>query len=64
MRCLCCQGPVQKSTAPVNVQRNGYRLAWKAVPAWVCSRCGSTYFEPHEVQQVRNALRAVQGLGK
>ena len=61
MRCLGCQGSVQKSTAPVTVARNGNRLSWRDVPAWVCSRCGTAYFEPAEVQRVRKAL---DGLGR
>src|SRR5215207_9739557 len=39
MRCLRCQGPVERGSAPVRVERNAYRLAWEDVPAWVCSRC-------------------------
>ena len=61
MRCLGCQGPVQKSTAPVTVARKGYRLSWRDVPAWVCTRCGAAYFEPAEVTKVRTAL---DGLGR
>ena len=61
MRCLGCQGPVQRSTAPVSVARNGYCLTWRDVPAWVCTRCGSAYFEPAEVVRIRTAL---QGLGR
>jgi hypothetical protein len=62
MRCLRCQGPVQKGTAPVRVERDGYRLAWESVPAWVCTRCEHAYFEPREVDTVRNALRAMKSL--
>ena len=57
MRCLRCQGPVERGTAAVRVERSGYRLAWEKVPAWVCSRCELAYFEPAEVETVRRALR-------
>lgn len=60
MRCLACQGPVQRSTAPVTVARSGYRLTWREVPAWVCTRCGSAYFEPAEVKNVRTALQGLR----
>lgn len=63
MRCLSCQGAVQKGTAPVRVDRDGYRLAWEQVPAWVCSRCGMSYFEPTEVETVRKAVRALRTMG-
>jgi YgiT-type zinc finger domain-containing protein len=59
MRCLRCQGPVERGTAPVRVEREGYRLAWEQVPAWVCCRCELAYFEPREVEAVRRALRAL-----
>jgi len=59
MRCLRCQGPVERGTAPVRVERDGYRLAWEQVPAWVCSRCELAYFEPREVEAVRRALQAL-----
>lgn len=62
MKCLRCQGPVQRGTAPVRVDRDGYKLAWEAVPAWVCTRCEHAYFEPQEVETVRKALRAMRKL--
>jgi YgiT-type zinc finger domain-containing protein len=62
MRCLRCQGPVERGTAPVQIERDGYRLAWEKVPAWVCSRCELPYFEPREVETVRKALRAMRKL--
>lgn len=64
MRCLRCQGPVERGSAPVHVERNGYRMAWENVPAWVCSRCELAYFEPDEVETIRNAVRAMQSLAK
>lgn len=64
MRCLRCQGPVERGTAPVHVERSGYRMAWEKVPAWVCCRCELSYFEPHEVETIRNAVRAMQSLAK
>lgn len=64
MRCLRCQGPVERGTAPVRVERNGYRMAWEQVPAWVCGRCELAYFEPHEVETVRQALDAMRTLSK
>ncbi|HKI01032.1 MAG TPA: YgiT-type zinc finger protein [Thermoanaerobaculia bacterium] len=64
MRCLRCQGTVERGTAPVRVERNGYRLAWEDVPAWVCGRCELAYFEPREVDTIRRALNAMQALSK
>ena len=60
MRCLSCQGPVERSTTRVKVERGGCRLEWDAVPAWVCSRCGQKYFEPQEVERIQGVVRAVE----
>jgi hypothetical protein len=62
MRCLRCQGPVEKGTAPVRLEGEGYRLAWEQVPAWVCTRCELAYFEPDQVETVRKALLAMRSL--
>lgn len=64
MRCLRCQGAVEKGTAPVRVERNGYKLAWEQVPAWVCKRCELAYFEPCEVETIRRALGAMRALSQ
>jgi len=64
MRCLRCQGPVERGSAPVSVERNGYRLAWEAVPAWICRRCDLAYFEPKEVETIQRALQSIRTLAK
>jgi hypothetical protein len=62
MRCLRCQGPVERGAAPVCLEGQGYRMSLEQVPAWVCTRCELAYFEPDEVQTVRQALRAMRAL--
>ena len=63
MKCLYCQAPVERGTAEVRLNRNGYQLSWQSVPAWVCTRCEQPYFEPHEVETVRRAVTAMTRLG-
>lgn len=62
MRCLRCQGSVERGTTPVRLERDG--LAWDRVPAWVCTRCKLAYFEPEEVEKVAKAVRALRTLGR
>lgn len=64
MRCLCCQGRVERATAPVRLSRDGYQVCWEAIPAWVCTYCKSSYFEPQEVELVRRSIRAMRRLPK
>lgn len=64
MKCLYCQAPVERTTTPVHVNRNGYNLSWQNLPAWVCTRCDQAYFEPREVEMVRQAVSSMTRLGK
>ncbi len=64
MRCLCCQGTVERSTTRVKLERSGCRLEWESVPAWICTRCGQSYFEPQEVERIQLASRALAALAK
>jgi YgiT-type zinc finger domain-containing protein len=58
MKCLRCQGPVQRATVPVTLERSGCRLSWEAVPVWQCTRCGMPYFEQPEVERLHDLLRS------
>jgi YgiT-type zinc finger domain-containing protein len=64
MKCLYCQAPVERGTTQVRVSRNGYHLSWQTLPAWVCTRCHQSYFEPREVEMVRQAVSSMARLGK
>jgi YgiT-type zinc finger domain-containing protein len=62
MRCLRCQGAVERGTTPVRIERDGFKMTWQQVPAWVCQRCELAYFEPCEVENIRLAVCALRGL--
>ena len=59
MTCIHCRGRMQRSKAPFHVDRNGYRLSFDKVPAWVCSQCGEAYFEGREVAAVQSAIKGL-----
>jgi YgiT-type zinc finger domain-containing protein len=59
MKCIHCQGRMERTTAPFQVDRKGYHLVLEAVPAWVCSQCGEAYFEEREVEGIQDVIRAV-----
>jgi uncharacterized protein with PIN domain len=56
VRCIRCEGRMERGTAPVRIERPGFHLAWDGLPAWVCSRCEAPYFEEREVRLVQRAL--------
>ncbi len=62
MKCLYCQAPVERTTTEYHIRRNGYNLAWKNLPAWVCTRCDQPYFEQREVELVRQAVTSMTRL--
>jgi len=57
MECIHCKAQMKRGTVPFSVDRNGYHVAWNAVPAWVCTQCGEPFFEAPEVDRIQNALR-------
>ena len=59
MKCMYCQGKMERGTAPFHVDRKGYHLQLDKIPAWVCSQCGEVYFEEEEVDSIQSVIRAV-----
>ena len=59
MKCIHCQGEMQRRAAPFHVDRKGYHLVFDAVPAWVCSQCGEPYFEQAEVESIQEAIQGL-----
>lgn len=59
MRCMYCQGEMERGTAPFHIDRKGYHLMFDRIPAWVCSQCGEVYFEEVEVDSIQSVIRAV-----
>lgn len=56
VRCIRCDGRMEKGTAPVHLEKEGCRISWDSLPAWVCSRCEAAYFEEREVLLVKSTL--------
>jgi YgiT-type zinc finger domain-containing protein len=59
MECMYCRGTMRRGTAPFSMDRKGYHVAWDAVPAWVCTQSGETYFEAREVDLIQRAMAAL-----
>ena len=59
MRCMYCQGQMERGTAPFHIDRKGYHLLFDRIPAWVCSQCGEVYFEEVDVDSIQSVIRAV-----
>ncbi len=59
MKCIYCQGRMERGTAPFHIDRRGYYLVLDEIPAWVCSQCGEVYFDEAEVDSMQSVIRAV-----
>jgi YgiT-type zinc finger domain-containing protein len=53
-----CKGRMVRGTAPFNLERNGYHVSWDAIPAWVCTQCGESFFEWREVDLILEDMSA------
>ena len=60
MKCMHCQGRMNKESAPFHIDRKGYHLTLEAVPAWVCQQCGEVYFDEAEVDSIQEIIQAVE----
>lgn len=60
MRCLLCNGEMEKSSVAYTVDRKGYHLFIEKVPAYVCSQCGERYFEEREVEAIHEMIKTLE----
>ena len=59
MKCLYCQGTMERGTVPFHIDRKGYHLILDTIPAWVCAQCGEAYFEEAAVEAIQQVICAV-----
>ena len=64
MKCMYCQGQMEKAAAPFHIDRKDYHLTLDTVPAWVCRQCGEVYFDEPEVDSIQEIIRTVEDQAK
>lgn len=60
MKCLLCNGEMERSTVSYTVDRKGSHLFIEDIPAYVCSQCGERYFEEKEAEAIQNMIKALE----
>ena len=60
MKCLLCNGEMEKSEVAYTINRKGYHLFIEKVPAYVCSQCGERYFEEREVYAIQDMIKTFE----
>lgn len=59
MKCMYCQGEMERGSAPFHIDRDDVHISLDNTPAWVCMQCGEAYFEEAEVNAVQDIVRVV-----
>ena len=59
MRCIHCNGLMQKGLAPFRIERSGYILTLQKVPAWICSNCNKSLFDKKAVDSIQEVIQAI-----
>ena len=60
MKCLFCQGEMKKAIVSYTIDRKGYHLFIKKIPAYACTQCGEKYFEEKETKALQNMIKALE----
>ncbi|MEK6577201.1 MAG: YgiT-type zinc finger protein [Nitrospirota bacterium] len=60
MKCMLCGGEMEKKNVPYSVDRKGYHLYLREVPAYVCSQCGENYFEEDEIEEIQVIIKTLE----
>ncbi len=60
MKCLYCNGKMEKLDSTYTVNRKGYHLFMEKVPAYVCTQCGERHFEEQEVEAIQKMIKHLE----
>jgi len=60
MKCMYCGGEMQRTRSTYTIDRDGYHLFIKDVPAYVCSQCGEKHFQESEVADIQQLIRDLE----
>lgn len=60
MKCMQCDGEMERSSVPYSVDRKGYHLYLRDIPAFVCSQCGENYFPEDDVDAIQSVITTLE----
>ena len=58
MKCLYCQGTMERGTAPFHIDRKGYHLILDTIPPG-CGPVWGSVFEEAAVEAIQQVIRAI-----
>ncbi|TVR05947.1 MAG: type II toxin-antitoxin system MqsA family antitoxin [Spirochaetaceae bacterium] len=59
MKCMYCNGPLERSRVPYHIDREHVHVIIDEVPAWVCTQCGEAMFDEEAVDEIQQLVTAV-----
>ena len=59
MKCMYCNGALEKSKVPYHIDRANVHVIIDEVPAWVCTQCDEIMFDEHAVDEIQQLVIAV-----
>jgi YgiT-type zinc finger domain-containing protein len=59
MKCLHCQGLLEKGATHFHIDRNSCHVTLDDVPAWVCTQCGEALFDEKEVNAIQDLIQTI-----
>lgn len=54
--CNVCHGELKQQVTTYTQWYEGQFIVIENVPAWVCGRCGETYYDPNVVEQIQSLI--------
>ena len=60
MKCMYCDGEMQRTKSTYTIDRDGYHLFIKDILVYVCSQCGEKHFQESEVAVIQQLIRDLE----
>ena len=60
MKCLYCNGAMERSKSTYTINRKDYHLFLQDIPVYICSQCGEKYFGEEEVEAIQNLMKTLE----
>ena len=64
MKCIHCQGELERGAVPFHVDRRSYHVTLDNIPAWVCTQCGEALFDEEQVDAVQDLMAVLDRKSK
>lgn len=59
MNCHFCQNKLKPKKVTYNINRQGYDVILREVPAFICQECGEVFFEEKSVDLIQSLIRDI-----